>query len=139
MSQQVETVQRPVRRGVNVALWVVQVLLAAAFVMSGGGKLAGTERMVELFDTIGVGQWFRYVVGALEIAGAVGLLVPRLAGLAALGLTGVMAGAAVTEVAIGGMPVPALILAILAAVVAWGRRRDIRRDALAVLRRDIRA
>jgi putative oxidoreductase len=32
----------------------------------------GDPAMVEMFATIGIGQWFRYVVGALEIAGAVG-------------------------------------------------------------------
>jgi uncharacterized membrane protein len=46
-----------------------------------------------MFATIGIGQWFRYVVGALELAGAVGVLIPRLSGLAALGLIGLMAGA----------------------------------------------
>lgn len=46
-----------------------------------------------MFATIGVCQWFRYLVGALEIASAVGVLVPRLSGLAALGLVCLMAGA----------------------------------------------
>jgi putative oxidoreductase len=41
--------------------------------------------MVEMFANIGIGQWFRYVVGALEVAGAAGVLVPRVSGLAALG------------------------------------------------------
>jgi putative oxidoreductase len=124
MSQQAETTVRPARRrGVTVALWAGQGLLAAAFLLTGGGKLAGTERMVDLFDTIGAGQWFRYVVGALEVAGAIGLLVPRLAGLAALGLSGVMAGAVVTELLIGGTPLPPAVLGVLAALVAWGHLR----------------
>jgi putative oxidoreductase len=124
MSQQAETAVRPARRrGVNLALWAGQGLLAAAFLFAGGGKLAGTEPMMDLFDTIGFGQWFRYVVGALEVAGAIGLLVPRLAGLAALGLSGVMAGAVVTELLIGGAPLPPAVLAVLAALVAWGRLR----------------
>ena len=42
--------------------------------------------MVEMFTTIGIGQWFRYVVGALEIFGAIGVLVPRTSGLAAASL-----------------------------------------------------
>lgn len=46
-----------------------------------------------MFATIGVEQWFRYAVGVIELAGAVGLLVPRLAGLAALGLAADMIGA----------------------------------------------
>ena len=37
--------------------------------------------MVEMFATIGIGQWFRYVVGVLELAGAARVLLPRLSGL----------------------------------------------------------
>lgn len=112
-------------KGVNVALWLVQGLLAVFFVLGAAlPKLAGEAGMVELFDDIGVGQWFRYVVGGLELAGGVGLLVPRLAGVAALGLAGVMAGAVVTQtVALGTPAMVVLPLTLLAAalVVAWGR------------------
>jgi putative oxidoreductase len=55
------------------------------FVLAGLAKVLGDGAMVEMFATISAGQWFRYVVGALEIAGAVGVLIPRLSGLAALG------------------------------------------------------
>ena len=37
------------------------------FFMAGGNKLAGNPQMVGLFDVIGIGQWFRYVTGALEV------------------------------------------------------------------------
>jgi uncharacterized membrane protein YphA (DoxX/SURF4 family) len=106
----------------NVVLWGVRVLLAAYFVHS-GWSLFG-DGFVRKFDEIGVGQWLRYLTGALEIAGAIGLLIPRLVGLAALGLVGVMAGAVVTElflVAKGDASLPAILL-VLSAVVAWFRR-----------------
>jgi len=45
---------------------------------------------------MGADDWFRYMVGTLELAGGIDLLIPRLAGLAALGLTGVMVGATYT-------------------------------------------
>jgi hypothetical protein len=90
--------------------------------------------MVDLFDKIGFGQWFRYVVGTLEVAAVVGLLVPRLAGLAALGLVGLMVGAVATELLIGGNPVSALAFGVLAALVAWGRLDETR----ALLRRLLR-
>src|SRR5919107_1428956 len=80
------------RRSVNFALWALQALLALMFAMSGFAKVGGDAAMVEMFATIGIGQWFRYLVGALEIAGAVGVLVSRLSGLAALGLLCLMAG-----------------------------------------------
>jgi uncharacterized membrane protein YphA (DoxX/SURF4 family) len=82
------------RRALNIALWAMQALLALMFAMAGLSKVFGGSAMVEMFATIGIGQWFRYVVGALEIAGAAGVLVPRLSGLAALGLLCLMAGAA---------------------------------------------
>jgi putative oxidoreductase len=86
------------RRALNIALWALQVLLAFQFAMAGLAKLGGAPAMVEMFATLGVGQSFRYVVGALEIAGAVGVLVPRLCGLAALGLVCLMVGATATNV-----------------------------------------
>jgi putative oxidoreductase len=112
-------------KGLSVTLWIVQVLLAAFFVLASAlPKLAGAQEMVDLFDDIGLGQWFRYVVGGLELAGGIGLLIPRLAGLAGLGLTGVMSGAVVTQVAVLGKPamagLPAVLL-VAAAVVTWGR------------------
>lgn len=118
-------------RGLNVALWVVQVLLAINFAFSGISKLAGAQAMVDLFTDVGIGQWFRYVVGILEVAGAIGLLIPRLAGLAAIGLGLVMIGAIATHLfIIGGNPLSPIVLLLIAAVVAWGRR-DRTRDLLA--------
>lgn len=118
------TAGRPAaRRGGAVAVWAVQVVLAVQFAAGGLLKITGDGTMVEMFTDIGAGQWLRYVVGALELAGALGLLVPRLAGPAALGIVGLMAGAAVTNVAVLGTS-PALPLAflLLGAVVAWYRR-----------------
>ncbi len=45
--------------------------------MVGFTKLAGNEQMVALFEAIGVGQWFRYLTGSLEVAGAILLVIPR--------------------------------------------------------------
>lgn len=111
-------------KAANVALWVLQVALAAEFIVNAGaGKLLGSEQSVQLFADIGAGQWLRYLTGALEVAGGLGLLVPRLSGLAALGLVGVMGGAAVTDAFIvDDSPVIPLILLIAAAIVAWFRR-----------------
>jgi uncharacterized membrane protein YphA (DoxX/SURF4 family) len=53
----------------NVVLWVLQVLLAIMFAMAGLAKVFGESAMVEMFAEIGLGQWFRYVVGSLEISG----------------------------------------------------------------------
>ena len=110
------------RRALNISLWTLQVLLALVFAMAGLSKVFGDEAMVEMFATIGVGQWFRYVVGALELAGAVGVLIPRLSGLAALGLVGLMAGATLTNVLVLGVsPLLPIVLLVVSGTVAWSR------------------
>src|SRR6266536_3073226 len=78
------------RRALTVTLWALQALLAIQFAGAGSLKLGGAQQMVDLFTQIGAGQWLRYLVGALELAGAIGLLLPRLSGLAALGLLGLL-------------------------------------------------
>jgi len=45
-----------------IGAWVLQGLLAAAFLAAGGAKLAGVPMMVQVFDQIGMGQWFRAVL-----------------------------------------------------------------------------
>ena len=54
----------------TIALWTVKVALAAVFFAAGGAKVYGEPGMVETFEAIGLGQWFRYVTGALEVTGA---------------------------------------------------------------------
>jgi uncharacterized membrane protein YphA (DoxX/SURF4 family) len=77
-------------------LWAAQILLAAFFLfVAAGPKLAGSHSAVQEFGLIGAGQWFRYLVGTLELAGAIGLLTPWLAGPAAAGLAADMAGATI--------------------------------------------
>jgi uncharacterized membrane protein YphA (DoxX/SURF4 family) len=109
---------------VNVVLWVLQIAAALMFLMTGFSKLSGNEQMVGLFEAIGFGQWFRYLTGALEVAGAILLLIPRTSGLGALILVGVMIGAIMTHLfIIGGSPLMAIILLIVTGVIAWGRRQ----------------
>jgi len=78
---------------------------------------------VQVFDAIGFGQWFRYLTGAVEVASAVLLLVPLTGFLGGLLLTATMVGAVATHlVLIGGNPVPAIVLGLLSAFVAWRER-----------------
>jgi putative oxidoreductase len=107
----------------NVGLWILQIGAAGMFLMVGFLKLSGDPQMVALFQAIGLGQWFRYVTGSLEVLGAVLLLIPRLTGLGALLLVGVTLGAVTTHLfVIGGNPLPAIILLIVTGIIAWGRR-----------------
>ena len=116
-------VRRPLSKGLNITCWALQGLAALVFLAAGGSKLAAAPAMVEMFAKLGAGQWFRYLTGALEVLGAVTLLVPRAAFYGALLLATVMVGAIVTHVAVvGGSPIPALVLLAIVGAVAWLRR-----------------
>ena len=121
------TATRKKVRPATIGLWLLQVVLASQFVPAGVMKLSGNPALVEMFADIGAGQWLRYLVGSLELAGAIGLLVPRLCGLAALGLAGLMVGAVVTNVfVLGESPALPIVYLLVAGVIAWFRRAAIR-------------
>jgi putative oxidoreductase len=103
--------------------WTIRILLALAFALSASGKFAGGAQVVESFDKIGLGQWFRYFTGATELCGALLLLIPALGFFGALILVATMCGAVVTHLLrIGGSPIPAIVLGTLAAFVAYRLR-----------------
>lgn len=107
----------------NRILWAVRILLAAAFIAAGGAKLAGAPEMVEMFDKIGLGQGFRHITGAVEVAGGIALLVRAAAGLAGAALAATMLVAvSVHLIVIGGSPLPAIVLGALSGFVAWQLR-----------------
>jgi uncharacterized membrane protein YphA (DoxX/SURF4 family) len=104
-------------------LWALQTISAGMFLLAGSLKLSGNPMMVQLFDAIGVGQWFRYLTGAIEVVGAVMLLVPSFAVYGAAALAVTMVGAIITHlVIVGGSPVAAILLLASTATIAWARR-----------------
>ena len=117
----------PRGRASLVALWVTQVALAVMFLMAGGSKLAGVPAMVSLFDVLGLGQWFRYVTGIIEVTSGIALLIPSAAVFGALLLIPTMLGAIATNVFVArASPVVPLLLLLAAAAVAWARRHQLR-------------
>ena len=99
--------------------WTVHMTLALALAAAGIAKLAGAEPMVQIFDLIGVGQWFRYVTGTAEVAGAILLLAPRTGFLGSLLLGSAMAvGAVISPLVIGASAVPGSVLAVLRGIDA---------------------
>lgn len=113
-------------RRATAALGAVHVLLAVPIGVGGIQKVLGDPTMVDMFHDIGAGQWLRVVVGTLEILGAVGVLTPRIWGLAALGLSGVLLGATVTNLLIlHASPLPPLVFLALAATIAYARRSQL--------------
>ena len=114
---------RPTRR---IGAWTLQGIIAAAFLTTGFAKLAGVPFMVELFEQIGLGQWFRVATGIVEVTGAVALLVPGLASIGALWLGFTMVCAVATHVfVLHTNPVPAIVLGFLNAVVVYLRRDEL--------------
>ena len=120
----VDTQDRTANRSgpLTVALWVVSVAAAGMFLMAGWPKLAGDPQMVQVFDAIGVGQWFRYLTGGLEVVSAVALLVPPVAFYGAVALAATMVGAVLTHlVIVGGSPAVAATLLVATSFIAWTR------------------
>jgi len=116
----------------GIALWVVQVLVAAAFLVSGATKLSQPkEKLVKNMAWVeDFSQPTVRIIGALEVLGAIGIVLPALTGilpwlapLAALGLALTMIGAALTHLRrteYGNIAMNAVLL-ILVAFVAYGR------------------
>ena len=105
---------------------LLKVLLAAAFAAAGLAKLAGAEMMVETFDKIGFGQWFRYVTGIIEVGSAALLFVPGRQAYGAGLLLCTMIGAVLAHLVIlGPSAMPALILGVLCAVVLYAHREQL--------------
>ncbi|MFF7370868.1 DoxX family protein [Streptomyces tricolor] len=124
-------------RGARAALRAMQVLLALFFgVASALPKLIAHPTAVESFDRIGWGGGAMYTIGALELAGAVALLVPVLQSVAAIALSGLMAGAFVVQLTAfdGQNAATPLILIVPLALIAWTRRAHTA-DLLRLLRR----
>ena len=110
-------------KGRLITLWTLSGIVALAFIGAGGAKLVGAAAMVELFDKVGLGQWFRYVTGLLEVMGAIGLLISRYAFYAAALLAMVMVGAIVAHVTVlGTSPAAPVVLLVLTGSIAYLRR-----------------
>jgi uncharacterized membrane protein YphA (DoxX/SURF4 family) len=106
-----------------IAGWILSVLIAFVFLMVGSMKLVGKPNMVQEFNQVGLGQWFRYFTGVLEVTGATGVLIPRFSRFAAFLLAVVMIGAITAHLTVLHSPpsLPAVLL-VLTLIVAWLRR-----------------
>ncbi|NNF23884.1 MAG: DoxX family protein [Rhodobacteraceae bacterium] len=112
------------------AILCAKALLTLAFLAAGGAKLAGAEMMLVTYDAIGVGQWFRYLTGGVEIAGAALLWVCGREAWGAAILAVTMVGAALAHLLIlGPSAVPAFVLGGLSAFVLYAHREQLTRRA----------
>jgi len=109
----------PIRLG-----WVriAELGLGSMFIAAGLVKLSGMAFMVELFASLGFGQWLRYVTALVELTGGVLLILGRLEYLAALALAVIMVGATASSVIVfDRSPIPPLLTFIALVVLAWKR------------------
>lgn len=108
----------PSRTGV-ILLWALRILMAALFLFAGLAKLSGQQMMVDEFTTVGVGQWFRYVTGLLEVIGGIAILAPSVSAYGAALLLLVDIGAFIAQITLLHMDFihPIVIGALLAIVI----------------------
>lgn len=120
----------------DVLLWIVAALLAVAFLGAGSAKLLKSKHALQDGGMAWVEDFSQPVVrgiGVAEVSGALGLVLPALTGIApalvpiaATGLALLMAGAVLTHLRrrefLGALP--ATVLTLLSAFVAWGRFGD---------------
>ena len=111
----------------NIIAWILQALLAAMFIYGGGQKLLNLDGTMTMFGSMGMPGWLGGFIGAAELLGGIGLLVPRTVRPAAMGLLIIMVGAVFMHatkipggLAKGGPAIVALVLLIVVLVL---RRR----------------
>jgi len=116
----------------NILAVVLQILLGLMFLGFGASTLARQPMQMKRFDHLRLPQWFRSIVGIVQIIGALGILagvvVPWLAAVGALWLVGVMLGALVVHIRVQDTiqeHVPAAVVLIVAAIVAAFRWSDL--------------
>lgn len=110
-------------KGKTIASWIIQILIAGLFLMMGSQKLMSDPETVANFTRWGMPDKIYLVIGFFETLGAIGLLIPRVAGLAAVGLILVMGGALFTHLTHNemGMAMLPLVVMILLGVIVYLR------------------
>ena len=110
----------------NLALWIIAIVLAVGFTASGLMKIFRSKEQL-VSSGMGWAQDFSpstiRLIGIAELLGAIGLILPVLVPLAAVGLVLVMVGAAAVHARRKEWPFIAVnvVLMVLAVFVAWGR------------------
>ena len=114
----------------NIALWIIQILLALLFLFAGGMKLI--TPIEEMTQQIAMPGLFLRFIGVCEVLGGLGLVLPwflrirpGLTPLAAVGLVIIMIGATVTTIMTGQIAISLVpvVVGVLCLFVAYGRWR----------------
>jgi putative oxidoreductase len=115
--------------------WALRIIVAIVFLYEGVDKFGSRRLWIRLFSEIGIGQWFRYATGIVEVVGAVLLLIPKATRIAVTMLGCTMAGAFLAHIFITGIGPQSVAVAILfAALITIGwRHRTWRREVREVV------
>ena len=111
----------------RIGLWLCQAALAAMFVYAGAAKF-GNPVWARMFARWGYPEHFYLLIGAIEVAAGVGLLVPRIAAPSALVLLAVMGGAGMTHLVHGEVQrlTQIAVMSSLLGIIAFARWRAVR-------------
>ena len=113
----------PPSRLVTILVWILRIVLAALFLMAAFMKLSGQQMMVDEFGVIGLGQWFRYLTGLLELVGAIALLVPAVSAVGAGLLLCVDVGAFFAQAfVLHGDMIHTIVIAVLLVLLIYLQR-----------------
>jgi putative oxidoreductase len=111
-------------KGQKIVMWVVSILLTCLFLFAGLPKLLTPAKILSQWV---YAPWFLTFIGVCETLGAIGLLIPRLAALAAAGLSVIMVGAVYTLVThhlSKELPVPIVVFCLLMLVISLRRKES---------------
>lgn len=111
----------------TIGFWLLKILLAALFIFTGGVKLAGLPAMVDVFERVGFGQWFRYLTALLELGGAALLLWPSTTAFGALLLTIVSVGAFLARLLVLHEDIiHTIVMTLVLGAIVWSYRDQFR-------------
>ena len=110
----------------TIGFWLLKILLAAIFIFTGGVKIAALPAMVDVFERVGLGQWFRYFTALLELGGAALLLWPSTTAFGALVLTIVSVGAFLAQLLVLHEDiVHTIVMALILGAIVWTHREQL--------------
>ncbi|MEC0125743.1 DoxX family protein [Paenibacillus pabuli] len=112
--------------GLKILGYIALIVLAGVFVMSGLNKVSGSEMMIQTFKGFSYPTWTMYLIGAVELLSAAGLLIPRTRILASGVLTFIMIGAVGSHLIYGqyaAIPFPGVLLVANIVVLIMGMRK----------------
>jgi uncharacterized membrane protein YphA (DoxX/SURF4 family) len=115
----------------NIVLWILQVLLALAFVAHGWMMLFPSPEIAAQMDA-NLPRWFSLFIGVAEVAAAVGLMLPGITRIMPFLVTWAAVGIAIIMVSATGYhavrheysgAATTFVLLLMAAFVVYGRQR----------------